>query len=201
MRKIIKVFFWVSLFYIPSCFAGNQQYEVLKNETRALMSQMVADNPPDISSFANKDDELVWLAGMDRKLQKYNNNMSDRIFFLKTVHYEALRAGLDPDLVLGLIQVESGFKKYAISGVGARGYTQVMPFWINLIGNQQQNLFSLRTNLRYGCTILRHYLDMENGNLPRALARYNGSLGSTAYANSVIGAWKQWKGYDLLASN
>lgn len=198
MKKITKIILIFTLLYTPLCFAGNQQYEVLKNETRALMSQMVADNPPDISSFKDKNDELIWLAGMDRKLQKYNDNMSDRIFFLRTVHYEALRAGLDPDLILGLIQVESGFKKYAISGVGARGYTQVMPFWIGLIGNQQQNLFSLRTNLRYGCTILRHYLDIENGNLPRALARYNGSLGSNTYSNSVIGAWKQWKAYDLL---
>lgn len=201
MKNIITIIFFLFLFYIPPSFAGNQQYEVLKNETRALMSQMVADNPPDISSFANKNDELVWLAGMDRRLQKYNDNMSDRIFFLRTIHYEALRAGLDPDLVLGLVQVESGFKKYAISGVGARGYTQVMPFWVSLIGNSQQNLFSLRTNLRYGCTILRHYLDIENGNLPRALARYNGSLGSTVYANQVIGAWKQWKSYDALNNN
>jgi soluble lytic murein transglycosylase-like protein len=96
------------------------------------------------------------------------------------VYYEAKRAGLDPQMVLGLIQVESGFKKYAVSSAGARGYMQVMPFWIRLIGTKDSNLFHMRTNLRFGCTILRHYLDMENGNLYRALGqpgRYNGSLG------------------------
>src|SRR6185436_10656780 len=101
-----------------------------------------------------------------------------RIDFLKTVHYEAIRSGLDPQLVLGLIQVESGFRKYAVSSAGARGYMQVMPFWINVIGgNADHNLFHLRTNLRYGCVILRHYLDMEKGDLYRALGRYNGSVG------------------------
>ena len=101
--------------------------------------------------------------------------------FLITVHYEAKRAGLDPQLVLGLIQVESNFRKYAVSSAGARGYMQVMPFWIKLIGNNEHNLFNLRTNLRYGCVILRHYLDIEKGDLYRALGRYNGSLGRPEY--------------------
>jgi soluble lytic murein transglycosylase-like protein len=100
--------------------------------------------------------------------------------FLRSVHYEATRAGLDPQLVLGLIQVESGFKKYAVSSAGARGYMQVMPFWVRLIGGRKDNLFHLRMNLRYGCTILKHYLDIEKGDLFRALGRYNGSLGRAA---------------------
>jgi soluble lytic murein transglycosylase-like protein len=105
------------------------------------------------------------------------------------VHYEATRAGLDPQLVLGLIEVESGFKKYAVSRVGARGYMQVMPFWVKYIGANDHNLFHLRTNLRYGCTILRHYVDIEKGDLYRALGRYNGSLGRPEYPNLVRAAW------------
>jgi soluble lytic murein transglycosylase-like protein len=106
------------------------------------------------------------------------------------VHYEATRAGLDPQLVLGLIEVESSFNKYAVSNSGARGYMQVMPFWVKEIGTKGQNLFHLRVNLRYGCAILRHYLDMENGNLFRALGRYNGTLGKSGYPNLVRAAWR-----------
>ncbi len=105
------------------------------------------------------------------------------------MHYEAKRAGLDPQLVLGLIQVESNFRKYAVSRAGARGYMQVMPFWIKLIGSRGHNLFHLRTNLRYGCVILRHYLDIESGDLFRALGRYNGSLGKAEYPTMVVRAW------------
>ncbi len=111
--------------------------------------------------------------------------------FLTSVHYEATRAGLDPQMVLGLIEVESGFRKYAISNAGARGYMQVMPFWVEQLGTQEQDLFHLRTNLRYGCTILRHYLDIENGNLYRALGRYNGTLGRPEYPNRVKTAWQR----------
>jgi len=112
---------------------------------------------------------------------------------LRSVHYEATRAGLDPQLVLGLMQVESGFRKYAVSSAGARGYMQVMPFWVKLIGRPDDKLFDLRTNLRYGCTILRHYLDIEKGDIYRALGRYNGSLGKPEYPNMVRAAWQnQW---------
>jgi len=113
-----------------------------------------------------------------------------RVELLKAVHYEATRAGLDPQLVLGIIDVESGFKKYAVSTAGARGLMQVMPFWVDLIGDRDHNLFHLRTNLRYGCTILRHYLDIENGDLFRALGRYNGSLGRAEYPRMVLAAWR-----------
>ena len=102
------------------------------------------------------------------------------------MHYEATRAGLDPQLVLGVIQHESNFRKYAVSSADARGYMQVMPFWAKLIGTPEHNLFHLRTNLRYGCVILRHYLDTENGDLYRALGRYNGSLGQPEYPNAVL---------------
>ena len=134
-----------------------------------------------------------WLTDMSRRLEKRIPNRDHRHELLRAVHYEATRAGLDPQLVLGLIQVESGFKKYAVSSAGARGFMQVMPFWIKVIGGKEDNLFHLRTNLRYGCTILRHYLDIERGDLFRALGRYNGSLGRAEYPNLVRGAWYgQW---------
>ena len=114
----------------------------------------------------------------------------ERLEFLTTLHWEASRDGVDPQLMLGLIQVESGFRKYAVSPVGARGYTQVMPFWIKTIGNPNHNLFQLRTNLRYGALILRYYIDIEHGDLFRALGRYNGSLGQPEYPTLVVNAWK-----------
>ena len=134
-----------------------------------------------------------WLTEMSRRLEKRIPDRENRLEYLRAIHYEATRAGLDPQLVLGLIQVESGFKKYAVSSAGARGLMQVMPFWIKVIGRSDDNLFHLRTNLRYGCTILRHYLDIEQGDLYRALGRYNGSLGKPEYPNLVRAAWhNQW---------
>jgi len=120
--------------------------------------------------------------------------------FLVTVHYEAKRAGLDPQLVLGLIQVESNFRKYAVSRAGARGFMQVMPFWIKVIGSEEHNLFHLRINLRYGCVILRHYLDIEKGDLYRALGRYNGSLGKPEYPTLVVRAWQRDWQYTVHAA-
>ena len=136
---------------------------------------------------------------MSRRLEKRIPDREYRIDLLRSVHYEAKRAGLDPQLVLGLIQVESGFRKYAVSSAGARGYMQVMPFWVKLIGRQDDTLFHLRTNLRYGCTILRHYLDIEKGDLYRALGRYNGSLGRPEYPNMVRAAWQNQWSYDKPA--
>ncbi len=177
-----------------AAFGGGQQYTKLKNETQSLMSKSIVDNPPLISSFDSEVDEKLWIFQKEKNLRKRFPIMSDRVDLLKSVHYEAVRAGLDPELILGLIEVESGFQKYAVSSVGARGYMQVMPFWIGLIGNKDHNLFNMRTNLRYGCTILRHYLDRENGNIKNALARYNGSLGKDGYPNMVFAAFdKKWK--------
>jgi len=126
---------------------------------------------------------------MSRRLEKYIPDRITREEFLVTVQYEATRAGLDPQQVLGVIEVESGFRKYAVSKAGALGYMQVMPFWVDLIGDPGQNLFKLKINLRYGCTILRYYLDIERGDTLRALGRYNGSLGRSRYPNSVLRAW------------
>jgi len=174
-------------------FAGSQREEPLSNSVKAMMQRSISDQASPRLMFASAEDGSRWLNEMSSRLQKRMPNQQYREDFLRTVHYEATRAGLDPQMVLGLIQVESGFKKYAVSSVGARGFMQVMPFWVRSIGATDHNLFHLRLNLRYGCTILRHYLDIENGDLYRALGRYNGSLGKPQYPNLVLGAWrKHW---------
>lgn len=175
-----------------AALAGAQKYEPLSDSVKAALHKAVSDAQPTGTSFHNKPEGDAWEAAMSAKLQKRIPDPAYRSELLRSVHYEATRAGLDPQLVLGLIQVESGFRKYAVSSSGARGYMQVMPFWIRLIGGSEDNLFHLRTNLRYGCTILRHYLDIEHGDLFRALGRYNGSLGQAEYPNLVRGAWLQW---------
>ena len=170
-------------------FAGAQVYTPLSASVRAVLQRSVSDQAAPKLAFATQYEADVWLKEMSRRLQRRIPDAESRLDFLNTVHYEATRAGLDPQLVLGLIEVESGFKKYAISSVGARGYMQVMPFWVKEIGTAEHNLFHLRINLRYGCTILRHYLDIEKGDLFRALGRYNGSLGRPEYPNMVRAAW------------
>jgi len=169
--------------------AGEQQYEPLSASVQAVMHRSVADRASPRLIFDSQTEGTAWLADMSRRLQKHIPDDIARQDFLVTVQYEATRAGLDPQLVLGVIQVESKFRKYAVSKAGARGYMQVMPFWMTLIGDGNQNLFNLRTNLRYGCTILRHYLNIERGDTFRALARYNGSLGKSRYPDSVQRAW------------
>lgn len=171
-------------------WAGAQIYEPLSASVQASLHKTVADSVSPKLAFEDAREGEAWLATMSQRMQRYIPDPDLRRELLTSVHYEATRAGLDPQMVLGLIQVESGFKKYAVSSAAARGYMQIMPFWVKLIGTPDQNLFHQRTNLRYGCTILRHYLDMEKGNLYRALGRYNGSLGQPEYPNMVLGAWK-----------
>lgn len=191
MKRIYLIL--ILYFSCQNVFAGAQQYEILKDETRHLMSQSVSDVAPNISSFSSETEKKLWLFKQSNKLQKRIPDEATRLELLTSIHYESTRAGLDPELILGLIQVESGFKKYAISSVGAKGFMQVMPFWVDIIGEKTHNLFHLRTNLRYGCTILRHYLDIEKGNLFRALGRYNGSLGKAEYPNAVLSAAKLYQ--------
>ena len=186
MQRVILLLFL--LLPLPA-LAGAQIYEPLSASVRAALSRTIADQAPPKSSFKSPLEAADWLTEMSQRLAKRLPNQESRLEFLRAVHYEATRAGLDPQLVLGLIQVESGFKKYAVSSAGARGFMQVMPFWIKVIGRSDDNLFHLRTNLRYGCTILRHYLDIEKGDLFRALGRYNGSLGQADYPNLVRAAW------------
>ena len=140
----------------------------------------------DTSTFEDRYDASVWLTDMSRRLERQVKDPDERIRILKTVHREATRADLSPELVLAVIDTESNFDPYAISVAGALGLMQVMPFWRNEIGRPDDNLNNIETNLRYGCTILRHYLDREKGDLRRALGRYNGSLGKRKYPNKVI---------------
>lgn len=185
---------------IGSALAGAQKYEPLSASVQAALHKAVSDARPPGSSFKDWREAEDWLMEMSRRLEKRIPSREYRLELLRTVHYEATRAGLDPQLVLSLIQVESGFRKYAVSSAGARGYMQVMPFWVKLIGRSDDNLFHLRTSLRYGCTILRHYMDIEKGDLFRALGRYNGSLGQAEYPNMVRAAWQNQWGYERKLS-
>lgn len=176
-----------------AAYAGNQIYTPLSASVRAVLHNSISDVTAPKLAFASQYEADTWLNEMSHRLEKRLPDKTYRMDLLKAIHYEATRAGLEPEMVLGLIEVESGFKKYAVSNVGARGLMQVMPFWVKEIGTAEHNLFHLRTNLRYGCTILRHYLNIENGDLFRALGRYNGSLGKPTYPNLVRAAWhKHW---------
>ncbi|WP_236640282.1 lytic transglycosylase domain-containing protein [Tepidimonas charontis] len=177
--------------------AGAQIEEPLSDAVRhALRAAVEQLDPPEpvFDSAAQRVDYLRWLAQMSWRLRRRQPELQARTDFLQTVWYESRRAGLDTALVLGLIEVESGFRKYAISRAGARGYMQVMPFWTRLIGDgDADKLFHLQTNLRYGCVILRHYLDRERGDLFLALGRYNGSRGRAEYPNAVFAARRRWQ--------
>jgi soluble lytic murein transglycosylase-like protein len=160
------------------------------------LAAAIANSAPPKPVFVTTEARLAylrWLGEMSSRLKKRKAEHVTRIEFLDTLWYESTRAGLEPALMLGLVQVESGFRKYAISSVGARGYMQVMPFWARLIGNGDvSRLFHMQTNLRFGCVIMRHYLDVERGDLYMALGRYNGSRGKPEYPNLVFGAKKYW---------
>ncbi|TFW31205.1 lytic transglycosylase domain-containing protein [Duganella callida] len=181
----------------PLALAGNQKEEALADSVRLALSNAIKDARPPVPSFRNPSDQARyqnWLETMSDRLKRRLPDQQTRSEFLATVWYEARRAGLDPGMVLGLIQVESAYRKYAVSLAGARGYMQVMPFWTNVIGDSNRRaLFDMQTNLRYGCAILRMYLDMEAGNLYLALGRYNGSRGKPEYPNAVLAAWNNWK--------
>ncbi len=182
-----------------SAHAGAQQEERLAPSVVAGLAKAISDAPVP-ANYANRPELAAWLAEMSRRIAHKVADERERRDLLSTVHYEATRAGLDPQLVLGVIYHESGFKKYAVSTAGARGYMQVMPFWVKEIGAPDQNLFHLRTNLRYGTVILRHYLDMENGDYYRALGRYNGSLGQADYPTAVMAAMDRHFSYVPVAT-
>jgi len=168
----------------------------LADSIRLALSAAIANSAPPKPRFEEIEPRLAyirWLNTMSERLKKRLTEAQTRIEFLETLWYEATRAGLEPALVLGLVQVESGFRKYAISTADARGYMQVMPFWTRQIGDgNASSLFHMQTNLRFGCVILRHYLDIEKGDLFMALGRYNGSRGQAQYPNAVLACRKQW---------
>jgi soluble lytic murein transglycosylase-like protein len=177
--------------------AGAQIEEPLADSVRTALSAAVAEREPPKPSFDRVEDRLAylrWLGAMSDRLRRRKPDSQTRLEFLEAVWYESRRAGLETSLVLGLIQVESGFRKYAISVAGARGYMQVMPFWMRLIGDGDvSRLFHLQTNLRFGCVILRHYIDRERGDLFLALGRYNGSRGRSPYPTAVFANRRNWE--------
>lgn len=186
-----------SLLISEQASAGAQIEEPLIDSVRTALSSAIANQAPPIPEFKDTESRLAylrWLGAMSERLKKKKPEWQIRKEFLQTVWYESRRAGLDVTLVLGLIQVESNFRKFAVSNVGARGYMQVMPFWTRVIGDGDAGkLFHMQTNLRFGCVILRHYLDRERGDLFMGLGRYNGSRGKSPYPNAVMGASKNWE--------
>jgi soluble lytic murein transglycosylase-like protein len=189
-----------SLSFTEQASAGGQKEEPLIDSVRTALSAAIANTAPPEPVFADTESRLEylrWLGAMSERLKRQKPDWQTRKDFLQTVWYESKRAGLDVALVLGLIQVESAFRKFAISRVGARGYMQVMPFWTRVLGDGDAGkLFHMSTNLRFGCVILRHYLDTERGDLYMALGRYNGSRGKPQYPNAVNAARKRWEYQD-----
>ncbi|MDC8783972.1 lytic transglycosylase domain-containing protein [Roseateles koreensis] len=187
---------WASAVLPQPAHAGAQVEEPLADAVRTALSAAVANSAPPKPHFDNIEARLAylrWLGTMSERLKPRKTEAQTRIEFLETLWYESKRAGLEPSLVLGLVQVESGFRKYVISSAGARGYMQVMPFWMNAIGDgKASRLFHMQTNLRFGCVILRHYLDRERGDVFLALGRYNGSRGRPEYPRAVLASRQQW---------
>jgi len=179
-----------------TAWAGAQIEEPLIDSVRTALSSAIHNKAPPVPQFADTEARLAylrWLGEMSERLRKKVADPATRIEFLQTVWYEAKRSGLDVSLVLGLIQVESNFRKFAVSSAGARGYMQVMPFWTRVIGDSDSaKLFHMQTNLRFGCVILRHYLDREKGDLFMTLGRYNGSRGRAPYPNAVFANQRLW---------
>lgn len=186
MRRIVAYTLGLCLISLNSVFAEPARAPV-DPELKALLKRAAAE----ADGFQDRFDAWVWLADMSQRLEKRIPDAEYRIGLLKSVHREAARASLSPELVLAVIEVESNFDRYAISPVGARGLMQVMPFWLEEIGRTEDNLFQVDTNLRFGCTILRYYLDRENGDRVRALARYNGSIGKPHYPAKVFQFWNE----------
>lgn len=177
--------------------AGNQKEEAMADSVRLALAKAVSDSTPPKPTFASIEERikyLTWQGEMATRLKRRIPDLQTRKELLDAIWYESKRAGLDVAMVMGLIQVESAFRKYATSVVGARGYMQVMPFWSRVIGDgDAKKLFQMQTNLRYGCSILRLYIDMEKGDLYLALGRYNGSRGRPEYPKAVLSNWKNWE--------
>jgi soluble lytic murein transglycosylase-like protein len=187
----------LSLAALPqAAFAGAQIEEPLIDSVRTALSSAIHNKAPPVPEFTTTEARLAylrWLGEMSERLKKKIADWPSRKEFLQTAWYEAKRSGLDVSLVLGLVQVESNFRKFAVSSAGARGYMQVMPFWTRVIGDSDSaKLFHMQTNLRFGCVILRHYLDRENGDLYMTLGRYNGSRGKSPYPNAVFANQRLW---------
>ena len=180
-----------------SAQAGRQLEEPLVDSVRTALSSAIANQAPPVPEFQDTESRLAylrWLGSMSDRLRKKKPEWHVRQEFLQSIWYESRRAGLDTAMVLGLVQVESNFRKFAVSSVGARGYMQIMPFWTRVLADGDAGkLFHMQTNLRFGCVILRHYLEREKGDVFLALGRYNGSRGRAPYPNAVFAARRQWE--------
>jgi soluble lytic murein transglycosylase-like protein len=199
MRLRRRSLLWAGAAALAPAFdarAGTQAEEPLADSVRHALAAAISDSAPLEPTFDSIDERLAylrWLGDMSQRLRQRESEHLRRVEFLKTVWYESKRSGIEPSLLLGLIQVESGFRRYAVSWAGARGYTQVMPFWARLIGDGDPGrLFNTQLNLRFGCVILRHYLGQERGDMFMALGRYNGSRGRPEYPNAVFASQRLW---------
>jgi len=187
-RSVLSALFFCLLCSASNLALANTSPVKVDSELRDALRNAVND----ATSFEDEFAAQVWLVDMSARLKRYMKDDKKRLNFLRMVHQEATRAELSPELVLSVIHVESAFQRFALSVVGAQGYMQVMPFWKKEIGREDDNLMKTRTNLRYGCTILKHYLKREKGDWIRALARYNGSLGRTKYPEKVMLFWEKY---------
>jgi soluble lytic murein transglycosylase-like protein len=196
-KTILHMAICLLAFSVLPAQAGNQKEEAMADSVRLALAKAVSDSTPPKPTFANIEERIKyinWQAEMSSRLKRRIPDLQTRKELLDAIWYESKRAGLDVAMVMGLIQVESAFRKYATSVVGARGYMQVMPFWSRVIGDgDAKKLFQMQTNLRYGCSILRLYIDMEKGDLYLALGRYNGSRGRPEYPKAVLANWKNWE--------
>lgn len=186
MKCLSALFVLYCLLNANAVFARQQQYEWISTSNHQQLRELANQSDTLITSFKSPLHAVQWLGFQSQNVRKMIPDEMSRREFLRTIHYESMRFNLDPDLVLALIEIESRFKAQAVSPVGAVGLMQIMPFWKSVIGQESDSLFELRTNIRYGCLILRHYLDIERGQTQRALARYNGSLEDDRYSSRVI---------------
>ncbi|MEJ2416600.1 MAG: transglycosylase SLT domain-containing protein [Exilibacterium sp.] len=186
LLRLVLFYLW---FAAPPGQAQAQPHAPVDEDLRRLLKNTIAG----ADSFADRFDAEVWLVAMSGRLERFLENPKQRLRLLRSVHLAATRANLQPEMVLAVIEVESRFDRFAVSSVGAQGMMQVMPFWKHEIGRPNDNLIDLETNLKYGCTILKYYLDKANGRWIEALARYNGSYGSFRYSRKVMDAWERWR--------
>lgn len=194
LTRLLKMRSLFFLILISSSVALTPQLSHASSQKQVdpALKQALAKAVADADSFTDKFDAQVWLVDMSARLKRFIKNPEKRLKLLRMIHQEATRAQLSPELVISVIHVESAFNPYAVSYVGAQGLMQVMPFWKKELGRGDDNLINSATNLRYGCTILKHYLKREKGDWIRALARYNGSLGRTKYPEKVMNFWQKY---------
>jgi soluble lytic murein transglycosylase-like protein len=189
LKTILPVLLTILVFFSAAIIPNNA---FALNKVDPILKKALAEAIAGAKSFDDAFEAQVWLVDMSARLERFIKDPQERLTLLRMVHQEATRADLLPELVMSVIHVESAFNAYAVSYVGAQGLMQVMPFWKKELGRKDDNLINAAINLRYGCTILKHYLKREKGDWIRALARYNGSLGRTKYPEKVMSFWQKY---------